>query len=282
MLKDIPVLKSKLIVPELPRDFVLSQRMEKLFQDMDSADLILVCAPAGYGKTTLAVSYVRHMTPAPRTCWYRLETEDTHVPMFAMHLAEALFREECEAFAESRTVIHEYFDYQYQPHRVVSLLCQEMWAHHDREGNMKTYIVFDDYQKVVGCADIQEMVNYLQANMPPTVTLLILSRVKPLSFSEKLKLDKNILEIGTERLIFSDGEIQKQLSGVSDAVLDRQIVKTVRRITEGWAAGISIIKQAARSTSKEITLKWLEQADHKEILFRYICPRRCTLRSTEI
>lgn len=70
----VPILKSKLIMPELPANFFLTERLKKLHDAMDSSRLVSVCAPAGYGKTTLAVSYLNtRIGLSPRICWYRLD-----------------------------------------------------------------------------------------------------------------------------------------------------------------------------------------------------------------
>ena len=37
-------------MPELPENFMFSERLEKLHASMDSSRVVSVCAPAGYGK----------------------------------------------------------------------------------------------------------------------------------------------------------------------------------------------------------------------------------------
>lgn len=79
-------------MPELPENFMFSERLEKLHASMDSSRVVSVCAPAGYGKTTLATSYFhRRDCPPSRICWYRLDPEDRNLPAFIAHFAESVF-----------------------------------------------------------------------------------------------------------------------------------------------------------------------------------------------
>ena len=143
----IPVLKSKLIMPELSASFLLTDRLQGLHESMDSCTAVSVCAPAGYGKTTLAVSYFIHQAAEPcRIAWYRLDPEDNNTPVFMAHLAEALFPSEDAGFAESRQILESRADMRLQPHQALVAICREMWAQHSRTECTRTYLVMDDFQ----------------------------------------------------------------------------------------------------------------------------------------
>ena len=69
-------------MPELSASFLLTDRLQRLHKSMDPATAVSVCAPAGYGKTTLAVSYFIHQAAEPcRIAWYRLDPEDNNTPV---------------------------------------------------------------------------------------------------------------------------------------------------------------------------------------------------------
>ncbi|HYE82513.1 MAG TPA: hypothetical protein VEG39_10175 [Clostridia bacterium] len=99
-MSSIPFLKNKLIMPELSGSFLLTDRLKRLHKNMDSCRAVTVCAPAGYGKTTLAVSYFSRQAAMPfRVCWYRLDPEVKNLSVFITHLAEAVFPSEAAEFA---------------------------------------------------------------------------------------------------------------------------------------------------------------------------------------
>lgn len=245
-MKDIAILKSKLSMPEQSGSFICSGRIEKLYREMDSNCAVTICAPAGYGKTTLAISYLKKKAVTARTCWYRLEKEDRHTPVFISHLMETLFPSESSEYAETRRVIEGYADFQSQPRHTAAMLCQEMWAQYHRSGDIHTYLVFDDFQNIAENKDIYDLPGFLLDHMPPSCTILILSRIIPVLFSEKQKLDKNILEIKTENLLFAEDEIAILMREDNRTLPDLRIVKTIEKITEGWVAGIIMICQSSK------------------------------------
>ena len=97
-----PVLKSKLIMPELSQSFLLTERLKRLHTNMEPCRAVTVCAPAGYGKTSLAVSYFyAQQALSFRVCWYRPDPEDKNLSVFITHLLEAIFPSEAPEFAAS-------------------------------------------------------------------------------------------------------------------------------------------------------------------------------------
>ncbi len=55
------LLQTKLHRPRLPNDLVTRTRLVELLNHDIDRPLILVCAPAGFGKTTLVSNWLRHL-----------------------------------------------------------------------------------------------------------------------------------------------------------------------------------------------------------------------------
>jgi hypothetical protein len=65
--------ETKISVPELPADLV---HRPALGRELDRAvDVVLLCAPAGYGKTTLLADWVNASSDAD-TAWVRVDRDD--------------------------------------------------------------------------------------------------------------------------------------------------------------------------------------------------------------
>jgi len=230
-MNSIPVLKSKLIMPELSVSFFLTERLKKLHEEMDSYRAVTVCAPAGYGKTTLAVSYLNcHAAASSRVCWYRLDPEDKSLSVFVTHLGEAVFPLDTVEFAESRKAFLNLSDIQSQPHHFISVICHELWAHHNQAGNVRTYIVLDDFQNVAQSQDICDMTRYMLDNLPPSCTIIVLSRSNLNIFTEKQKLEKRILEIDANNLVFNNAEIEKLMLSMGQTVTNRELTNIIEKI----------------------------------------------------
>ncbi len=270
-MNSIPFLKSKLIMPELSVSFLLTDRIKKLHRDMDSCRAVSVCAPAGYGKTSLAVSYFIHRAAATsRVCWYRLDPEDKNLSVFITHLSEAVFPSDSTEFAESRKSLSEHSDVQLQPYHTISVLCQEMWAQDSRNKHKHTYIVLDDFQNVAQVEDICDMTRYMFDNLPPSCTIFILTRANLNVFTEKQKLENNILEIDTSDLAFDNSEIRALMLSMGQTSPDKQLAEIIERNTEGWIAGIIILFQVI--IGKGVDAKSIESGllGNEDALFRYM------------
>lgn len=265
------ILKSKLIIPELSRNVLLTNRLKKLHERMDSSRAVAICAPAGYGKTTLVVSYLKSVKNS-RICWYRLDPDDIKLPVFTAHLKEALFPSEESEFASSNKAIENTGDIQSNPNLIIKALCREMWEHYSKDDGIRTIIVLDDFQNVAHVGDICDMVKYMLDNMPPSCVLFVLTRANINIFSEKQKLEKNVLELGPESLAFSNSEIEALLFSMGQGNNDKELINFIEEQTEGWIAGIIILYQVVKSKlSENKDAQFIaDKPEHVEALFRYM------------
>lgn len=254
---NISVLKSKIIMPELSDSFLMTDRLKKLHDNMDSSRAVAVCAPAGYGKTTLAVSYLNaRAASASKVCWYRLDPEDRNLSVFAAHLLEA-----AGIAVEGR---------QLQPHHAISVLCREMWKQHSQNTYTRAYIVLDDFQNVAQIQDICDMTRYMLDNLPPSCSIFVLSRTAQNIFTEKQKLEKKIFEVNMNDLSFMNTEIHELIHSMGQASADRQLANIIEKITEGWIAGVIILYQAIKSKGINTAAIASGKLGHEDALFRYI------------
>lgn len=258
-------------MPELPENFMFSERLEKLHASMDSSRVVSVCAPAGYGKTTLATSYFhRRDCPPSRICWYRLDPEDRNLPAFIAHFAESVFPSDDSRFFESRRMLKEYADLESQPQQAIAMICQEMWSHHSPSSHARTYIVLDDFQNVIQTPEICDMTRFMMDNLPPSCTIFVLNRTDFRIYTEKQKLEQKVLEIGAEDLAFSPSEVKDFMFHMDKSLAQQELSVFIQEKTEGWIAGIIILYQALKSKGPNIPAHELAKLVHEEALFRYL------------
>lgn len=266
-----PILKSKLIMPELPASFLLTGRLKNLHQNMDHCRAVTISAPAGYGKTTLTVSYFNYHAPDSfRVCWYRLDQEDNKPSVFINHLIEALFPEEISEFAESRKTISNNLSIEFDSADVLPLICNEMWTYHQHSQFSRAYIVLDDFQYAVQNQDIIDMIRYLFDNLPPSFSILILTRGSTEIFTEKQKLEKTVLKIGMEDLAFTESEIENIITKMIQPYTDNKLAQIIAASTEGWIAGIILLCQSAKDKASDISIVYPGKMTYANNLFRYL------------
>jgi len=83
-----PLIQTKLHRPPLPFDLVPRPRLTQLLDSHTLSPLILISAPAGYGKSTLAKSWAESLD-CP-TAWVSLDENDDNLVAFLSYLLAAI------------------------------------------------------------------------------------------------------------------------------------------------------------------------------------------------
>lgn len=265
------VLKSKLVMPELSDSFLLTERIRKLHKKMDSCKAVTLYAPAGYGKTTLAVSYFHFAAVEPfRVCWYRLDAEDRNLSVFTSYLMEMFFPSGNEELSETRKAVEDIADEQMRLCAAGLIICHEMWAHQSEQKSTRTYVVLDDFQNVAPIPEICDVIRYMLDNLPPSCSIFILNRANSPVFSEKQKLENKIIDISSNDLIFSRAEIEDLMDEMAQPEEMKKLTGFIQKNTEGWIAGIIILCQAFKNRIPGAEPHKPAGFDHEDTLFRYL------------
>ena len=96
----LPLLATKLHLPPLRNDLVARPRLlGRLNEALTTGRrLILVSAPAGYGKTTLVRDWVRSLAPDARVAWLTLDDSDDEPIQFLSYLVSEAFEATLSVF----------------------------------------------------------------------------------------------------------------------------------------------------------------------------------------
>ena len=196
--------------------------------------LLLLCAPAGYGKTLLLADTMRHTSVS--CCWYFLEPQDTdparflqtlfasirqHFPAFGSHLVP-MFSEQSEHASSEHWI------------GLLDALVNALKA----EIAEPFLLTFCGYQEVNQCPFINHLVNYLLANLPAQGTVIIESRVMPSLALAPLIARRQMFGLGSRELRFSAQEVY-DLARLHDiAAITMQKAEQIARSFGGWIAGI--------------------------------------------
>ena len=270
-MQGIPVVKSKLISPQLPNPLMLSERMINLGRVICDSRVTTVTAPAGYGKTTLLSAALNLYTPQDRrVCWYRLEQEDSDLAVFYAHLIETLFPGQDEDWAEARSTLERYGNIEEQHPIMNAVICQELWAFHEHRPDLKTRIVLDDFQHAADSPEIVSAVRYLIDNLPGNCSVIVSSRSGTGLLAGRQGLRQDAAKIGRDDLRFSALELASLLHDTYGSEAGPDLVRQIMSNTEGWIAGIVMICQVLDRHTAGETARMMEQAGQKTILFNYL------------
>src|SRR5438067_2084585 len=154
---------------EARRHIIKRPRLTRLL-DETSARVILLVAPAGYGKTTLAREWLA--TAHPETAWYRATQASTDVAALAAALAEAFSQLIPGAGARMRGRLHGFDAPERNAAALGAMLLEDLRASDQRLG-----LAIDDYHLLAVSEASERFVQSLAS--AENLSLLITSRQRP-------------------------------------------------------------------------------------------------------
>jgi LuxR family maltose regulon positive regulatory protein len=202
--------------------------------DETNARRILLVAPAGYGKTTLARQW--SADPSRRAVWYRISLPSADVAVLASSLARAATRElglECEH-------IHQRLRTSPSPNDEASVLGQIL-AEDLREWPAETWLVLDDYQAIAESGPAEKFVEALLEEAP--LRALITGRVRPQWISTRDILYGDVFELGQSALAMTHGEAAAALKSSSNS----EHLAGLVALAGGWPAVIGLASLTSSS-----------------------------------
>jgi LuxR family maltose regulon positive regulatory protein len=193
--------------------------------DESGARIVLLVAPAGYGKTTLALEWLGE--DVRRAAWYRGGPASADVAALAVGLAQAT----SEIVPGAGDRMRERLRATDRPEEEARLLA-EMLAEDLGEWPKDAWLAFDDYQFAMDSAAAEEFVDTLATDSP--LRLLITSRRRPTWASARRRLYGEVVEFDRTLLAMSDTEAL--------AVLNRRAKQASELLEKaaGWPAVIGL------------------------------------------
>lgn len=232
-----PVLATKFFFPA-PRPQITSRpRLLKRLNDELGASrkLSLVCAPAGFGKTTLLSEWIiqrRRQQPGVCIAWLSLDAHDNDPSRFLAYLVAALQGVDAEIGAEMTDLRHSGQVLTAEP--VLTSLINDI----ARSGK-EFILVLDDYH-VIEERPVHEALAFLLDHLPPQLHLAIATRSDPPLSLARLRSRGELVELRAADLRFTPDEAADFLNQVMNLGLSEDGIAALSTRTEGWIAGLQL------------------------------------------
>ncbi len=231
-----PLLETKLFVPRPPRGVVPRPRLQALLDRTRSAKLLLVSAPAGFGKTTLLADWLAGGALAqgdePATAWLSLDRGDNDAETFWTYVIAALRRVQPDLGTSELALLQSP-----QPPPVEALLTTLLnsLAATGRE----MLLVLDDYH-FVDSQGVHDGIAFLLEHMPPRLHLAIVTRADPPWPLARLRARGDLVEVRAADLRFTQEETAAYLNEAMNLELVASQVAALEGRTEGWIAALQL------------------------------------------
>jgi LuxR family maltose regulon positive regulatory protein len=232
---------TKTVPPSANRVHVERDRLLSLLDEAAARRLIVIKAPAGYGKTTLAVDWSERLrTSSSVVAWLSLDDDDNEPSAFAYHVAKAIHRGAphlgqfaIDLLAETKLIDSK---------NVFSAAINAV-----AESDDEVYVFLDDYHLVTDRRP-HELTSFLLRYSPSNFHLVVMSRTEPPLSISKLRLDDEVAELDVADLRFTLGEAQQFLGAEQSSKLEPEDISKLHDATEGWPAALQLARISVRNS----------------------------------
>ncbi len=225
-----PILATKLYIPRLRPHVVSRPRLIERLNEGLQRNLILISAPAGFGKTTLVSEWVALIErPA---AWLSLDAGENDPTRFLTYLVAAL---QTLAATIGEGVLSALHSPQPPPtEALLTALLNDIATISDH-----FVLVLDDYH-VIEAQPVDHALTYLVEHLPPHLHLVIATREDPPLPLARLRAGGQLTELRATDLRFTPSEAAGFLTQAMGLTLEAQDIARLSTRTEGWIAGLQL------------------------------------------
>jgi ATP/maltotriose-dependent transcriptional regulator MalT len=230
---EVPISKTKIVLPRRRPELLRRGRLLDILNDRLDRRLVIVSAPAGYGKTSLLIDLAHESELT--FCWLALDPLDQDPQRFVSYMIAAVSERFPQFGARARSVLNGLTSFEDGLEPLLVTLVNEI---HDAISE-HFVLVLDDFQFLDASLPLQSFINRFVRLMDENCHLILSSRTLPSLQDLTLMVARD--EVGG--LDFSDlgfrtEEIQALLAQNQQISLSDQDALRLAEATEGWITGI--------------------------------------------
>ncbi len=235
-----PVIRTKIILPGRRAELLTRHRLLNALTDLMDRRLIIIAAPAGYGKTSLLIDF-SHQVEWP-VCWYALDPLDQDLFRFATYLISALQVRFPDFGSSSLQTLANLSQEQPNLDLLVAAIVNDAYEHI----NEHFILVLDDFHLVDSSKPVNQFINRFLQDMDENCHIITASRtLLTLPDLPLMVARSQVGGLSFEELAFLPSEIQGFfLQNQRVAISDSQAEELARQ-SEGWITGLLLSAQMA-------------------------------------
>lgn len=240
------IIRSKMLVPVLPRNFLGRNRLLDALSNIEEP-LVMIAASMGYGKTVVMSHYATEYTCG----WYHLDETDNDIMAFSRYFARAV------------THVMPHFDIDFAPYvvssvnealaRNLALDCADALRN---QAETRVQLVLDDFHTITNPLVYRFLIELVEHCEEHIQLFLCTKSALPPDFA-RLVVSQKTAHIGSEALAFTQGEIAGLMAQLGTRQSSELLAEALYQRMEGWPAGVMFLLLHLRASSAD----WEEELD---------------------
>lgn len=237
------ILSTKLYIPPARSDLVFRPRLIERLNEGLNRKLVLISAPAGFGKSTLLSAWIKatrsdksvSSSADPLFAWLSLDEGDKDPVRFLTYFIAALNEIEAIETPLGEGALGMLQSPQPPPFdTALTSLINELAT---LSGNL--VMILDDYHRLDSAAVDDALALFIE-RMPPQIHLVFATRADPQLPLARLRAQDQLTEIRATDLRFTSAETADFLNRVMGLGLSPEEIVALETRTEGWIAGLQL------------------------------------------
>ncbi len=227
----LPLTHTKILVPRRPPNLLTRERLLNLLYDLLDHRLIIIAAPAGYGKTSLLIDLAHHNVMP--VCWYALDELDRSPERFVAHFIGAIAQRFPGFGKQSAAALHDMSSSDFD--RLAGVIVNDVYEHIQEH----FALVLDDYHLISDCELVNRFISKFIQQVDENCHLLISSRTLLNLLDLPLMIARSqVGGLAFGELAFRAEEIQVLLLQNYHLTIPTSEAEKLVQATEGWITGL--------------------------------------------
>ncbi|MEZ4769756.1 MAG: tetratricopeptide repeat protein [Caldilineales bacterium] len=237
-----PIIATKLLVPSRRGELLHRPRLVDFLHGQIDRKLIVVSAPAGYGKTSVLTD-LAHQLDVP-VCWYALDEYDADPRVFLSHLVASIGVQFPGFGVRVQAALDNTNDVGANVYSLAAVLANEIYEIADF-----FVVVLDDFHNLEASEPINDFLSLLLRYTDDSFHLMLASRTLPAIPDQSLMAARGqMIGISQEELKFTPSEIQQLVQQSYDLAMSDERAEELARHSDGWITGILLTAHQATWT----------------------------------
>lgn len=232
------LMRTKLYPPRNRNDLISRARLIERLNEGLSGNITLLCAPAGFGKTTLLTQWLQ--TIERQTAWLSLDANDNELRTFVQSLTAALQTIVPDAFQAAASLLMA--PRNPPPTQIATLLINDL-----ADLPEDIVLVLDNYQ-LISASEVHTLLDQLIGYLPSQLHLVLSTRSDPPLPLTRWRAKGYLNELRYVDLRFTYEETEVFLTGILGNEATHETAFVLEELTEGWVAMLRLAAISLRNT----------------------------------